>query len=265
MRGIHYRSTTLALGKTPVLGMLSVLACGCAAWVLLAPQTVIATIESSSMAVTAPDGPAYPIRIAMRGANYTGRNLEYPGYPIRLSFLPERHVTVPANPDVAERHQEEATPVSDQGEGVTTEPAARAGALPISGRTSFASAFADLFRREPEHKPVMIGGIKLLASDFNLAKADALGSALEISKPVHADGARKGEVALRIVNDTTILIDSEVVAGLLDDEANRAKVASLARNSSSGRFIEFNSLRSAGIDVRYDPIRDIVVLSSRQS
>lgn len=247
--------------------MLSILAFGCATWFLTAPQMVVATNEEASLQVAAAKGPAYPVRISLQSSHYTGRNLDFPDYPLRFSFLADKLPTVKTEAADGTEKTARDTTQDDPATSVGTGGAALSSlSTSPQSRITFASAFADLMpKRQPDKTSFSIGGISLLASDFNLAKTDSLGSALEVTKAVHANGAPKGRVALRIMNDTTILIDSEVLAGLLGDDPAKAKVTSLARKSSAGRFVEFDTLRSAGIDVRYDPVRDIVVLSSRQS
>lgn len=233
--------------------------------------------SSASPTAQAPGSAAdiYPVRVGFAQDGVEGEQaVADGGYPVRLALndLFRHSVTqAPGEPVSSLDGADRSAPTVELAQADTSSvPAPIADDL-TSATARRASAFVDAFRKygllppepAPQKAPVRnLGSTKLLAVDFNLDKARAVDNALEIRTAVHADGVTKGKVALRVVNDSTIMISSSELAGLFEDSPIRQKIGSLAK---SGQYVDFDTLRAAGFDVRYDAARDRIVMSSHKS
>ncbi|MBV1917866.1 MAG: hypothetical protein KUG65_07370 [Sphingomonadaceae bacterium] len=102
----------------------------------------------------------------------------------------------------------------------------------------------------------------MLAVDYNLGQPGLPAGVIEIMKLLHVDGVDKGKVTLRIVNDTTILVNSRQLAEAMNNQRIRKSLSAIASPYGDNSYLDFDALRAAGFDVRYDPIRDAVILAS---
>jgi len=78
-------------------------------------------------------------------------------------------------------------------------------AMPASGTVSgsdFARAFQDLVQPAGQSTR-SVGGTRLIPVNYSIDSAAGSADAIEIRKPVKANGNAAGKVSLRIVNDTT--------------------------------------------------------------
>ena len=93
-------------------------------------------------------------------------------------------------------------------------------------------------------------------------KIDSSDGSLTVEKQLIVDGVSTGEATIRIESGAQILISTTSVARALGDrtEALPRRISSALAKSTG--FIPFYELRSAGIDVAYDPITDRVTLST---
>ena len=96
----------------------------------------------------------------------------------------------------------------------------------------------------------------LLVSDFSLAGEDYSGSDLTTTKLITVDGQPRGRLKLIIDSANRILVDPNSVAAL------GPEFARIAANSDDR--MSFDTLRSMGLDVRYDAGNDRVVVSTSQ-
>lgn len=137
-----------------------------------------------------------------------------------------------------------------------------------SGRSSkgqFDTAFAD-FRRSLDNSPIGPGNAaQFIGLNYSIESLRSPANAIEVRKVVQADGIRKGKVNLRIANDATILVNSGEVVSLFRDQISDKALASLEASSDSEKYVDFDTLRAAGIDVRYDAVHDMVLMNSRVS
>ncbi len=110
---------------------------------------------------------------------------------------------------------------------------------------------------------------EVLALNYNLVsleaapeKIDSSDGSLTVEKQLIVDGVSTGEATIRIESGAQILISTTSVARALGDrtEALPRRISSALAKSTG--FIPFYELRSAGIDVAYDPITDRVTLST---
>lgn len=101
----------------------------------------------------------------------------------------------------------------------------------------------------------------LMKVHFDLAGQSGASGGFSVRKPLIANGVAYGDVELRIMGDTRIFVNANQISGLLADRGERGAAA--VRKAAGGNgFVEFDDMRAAGIDVRYDPVRDRIVLST---
>jgi hypothetical protein len=97
---------------------------------------------------------------------------------------------------------------------------------------------------------------------FDLADGDDRGGgAIEIRKAVRLNGADAGLATIRVSEASTLQIAPAELGGLLA-RAGRADAAALLGGSAAeGAFVDFEDIRSQGIDVRYDAPSDRVLVA----
>lgn len=101
--------------------------------------------------------------------------------------------------------------------------------------------------------------------EFDLADpgANEGGSAVELRKPVWLIGAEAGAAAgnatIRVGADSTLAVSAGELGALL----TRAGRGDLARqiNGLGGGYVEFDTLRRLGIDLRFDAAADRIVIA----
>jgi hypothetical protein len=101
-----------------------------------------------------------------------------------------------------------------------------------------------------------------LAIQFDLGdpnKSTDGGSAIEVRKAVRLNGADAGDARIHIDASSTLSIARDELDRLLARSGRRELMSQL---SSAGRFIRFEEMRRHGIDVRYDPVSDRVLVET---
>jgi len=211
----------------------------------------------------------FPLGLAERLSSSGGSHgVTVQAYPLRISFKEVNEskgdiVAQPSPSDAADENVfETEDPVLPE-EGAATPPAVPALKRLADGQ--FARAFADFAKSGVGETYPKTGTADFLRLTYDIEKPRSTSDSIEVKKLVQADGVKKGKVGLRIVNDTTILIDSGAVVSLFGDHISKKTVASLASSSDADKYVDFDTLRAAGIDVRYDAVRDMVLMNSRAS
>lgn len=176
---------------------------------------------------------------------------EHPGYVQRyaLSDIPETVVS-----------RGGSFAVADAEEGAE-EPLSGAALAEDGARTSnLLHSFRDLERwDEGRASPRVSGnsasGLPLINVDFDLARQGAQPGDLAVTKEVMLDGRRLGSVNISIDQASGLYIAGDDLARLLPGEFRSAV------QSGSG-LRSFEQLRAGGIDIRYDPVRDVLQIST---
>ena len=183
------------------------------------------------------------------------------GYPLRVA-LP---AAAPLTEEEVSRLIEEHGAISKvDPKDLPERPAEFQNSPPASRRNS--AAFNDAFRdmvKKPDPKPGEILAVDYNLAELNPVKADVDPSdgSLTVQKPLFVNGVSSGAATIRIESGAQILISTSSVAKALGDRAEtlpRRISSALAKGSG---FIPFYELRSAGIQVEYDAVRDRVSLS----
>lgn len=105
--------------------------------------------------------------------------------------------------------------------------------------------------------------------EFDLAQVDsapsALHQAIELQKPLQAGGMALGNVDLRISGSSTIEIRLSSILTLLQDQMEPELYSRLSTANSAGAYVTFADLRAAGIRINFDPVRDMLTMSTDAS
>lgn len=100
-----------------------------------------------------------------------------------------------------------------------------------------------------------------LVIQFDLADAAESwvgGSAIEIRKAIRVNGADAGDASIHMNASSELSIAREELGRLLAGSGRQELVGKLG---SGGRFVSFDEMRSHGIEVRYDPVSDRILIS----
>ena len=183
------------------------------------------------------------------------------GYPVRL-IIPEPFEPMVRRP-----------PPVLLGENVELVSAALAEAEDLRGRApegnalrnapdAFEKAFGSAPSRvasrvdlKPIPKPDKTGMLKI---DFDLQGGAQSSRAIAVDKPVAVGGNSGGKLAIRIDGAAQIFANRGQVASLI--EAQDAATANKVRTASTDEFLSFTQLRDLGVDIRYDPSADRIVI-----
>ena len=92
--------------------------------------------------------------------------------------------------------------------------------------------------------------------NYSLAGGAAAGDAIEVEKPVTIGGEAAGRIALRIDGNAKVFVAGRELSALIAANAGAAAVPKALGDD----FVSLESLRAMGIGVRYDAIRDRLVL-----
>lgn len=101
----------------------------------------------------------------------------------------------------------------------------------------------------------------LLAVRFDLADPGAFdgGSAIEIRKAIRLNGADAGQAPIHVDASSRLSIAREELARLL---AGSGQQGLSERLGTGERFVSFDEMRRQGIEIRYDPVTDRVLVST---
>ena len=173
-------------------------------------------------------------------------------YAVRI-VLPRSSSDAVAQTPSARRAPTEAIAQDTAGPGaaVDPEPASRiAGAVPALAEK--AAADAPSVKRVAAARRVA-GVIPL---NYSLAGGASAGDAIEVEKPVTIGGEAAGRIALRIDGNAKVFVAGRGLSALLAAKAGAAAVP----KGLGDDFVSLENLRAMGIGVRYDAIRDRLVL-----
>ncbi|MXP41625.1 hypothetical protein GRI75_08215 [Altererythrobacter soli] len=100
-----------------------------------------------------------------------------------------------------------------------------------------------------------------LAIKFDLADTTGSrvgGSAIEIRKAIRLNGADAGDARIHVDASSTLSMAREELGRILVKSGRQELIGQLG---SGGRFVSFDEMRSRGIEVRYDPVLDRILVS----
>ena len=96
----------------------------------------------------------------------------------------------------------------------------------------------------------------VIALNYSLAGGAKAGDAIEVEKPVTFGGADAGRIALRIDGNAKVFALGSRLAAIIAAQSGQAAVPEGLEKD----FVSLEALRALGIGVRYDAIRDRLVL-----
>lgn len=177
------------------------------------------------------------------------------GYPVRL-IIPEPIVEIARRP-----------PPVLLGENVALVKAALAekGDPGLRPLRSEAGAFERAFGEAPQRTaraaqfapPPAPGRSGMLDIDFNLKGGAQSPRTITVRKPVAIAGAASGNLSLRIDGAARIYANKAEVATLLEGRSDKSE---RIRTASGEEFVSFDQLRDLGVNIRYDPSADRIVI-----
>lgn len=115
----------------------------------------------------------------------------------------------------------------------------------------------------PAPRPTERGGV--LAVDFDLSRPyesgpeSGDGSPIEIRKKVVLNGKEAGSAQLRVGAGSTISISRDALTRLLEQSGRAEMSQQIGQGTAS--YITFEEMRRQGIDVRYDPLSDQILVA----
>ena len=179
----------------------------------------------------------YPVRIAfadIEQAQSARRQVAGPAFTLLAGDDPHAIETetadVPARKEDAGKRPE-----------LTALPSASAAAPPLTSED----------RTPPVRRFQIAGGHEVMEMDFHLARAAPLG-ATQISKDVFRGGKRIGQVDMTVDGGARIFVSRESLQALFPDALRGAAMG-------DGTTIPLAVVRDHGIDLRYDPVGDVMV------
>ncbi len=101
----------------------------------------------------------------------------------------------------------------------------------------------------------------LLDVNFDLNAPGRLGgAALDIRKDVRFNGTDAGKATIRVGNGSALFIARDDLRTLLV-AAERTDLAENLSDSADGSFVGFDEVRQNGLNLRYDPLSDRILIS----
>ena len=179
-------------------------------------------------------------------------------YPLRVAL-----------PDATALPSEELASLIEEHEAASGEVTM---APPSNGRR-FAAAFGSGAFGDDRQLPKLAPPVNLkpgefMPLDYDIGtlkpakeKLDRGDGSLTVSKPLLVDGVSAGSASIRIEDGANILISTAAVAKALGPKADALPTRITRALASGNGYIPFYELRSAGIAVEYDPVRDRVSMS----
>lgn len=164
------------------------------------------------------------------------------GYAVRF-VLPDAHRSAPlaATPAAREAPLAEITETSDAGDDPASAPLAAASTLPVP----------TVARTSPRSK---VPGV--IALSYSLTGGAEAGDAIEVDKPVSIAGTDAGRVPIRIDGNAKVYAQGKRLAAIITAQSGENAVPS----GLGEDFVSLEALRALGIGVRYDAIRDRLVV-----
>ncbi|KLE34945.1 hypothetical protein [Aurantiacibacter luteus] len=102
---------------------------------------------------------------------------------------------------------------------------------------------------------LLADGREVIRTDFDLGSATLARVGLEVRKPMTIDGRGVGEVAITINDASRLYISATDLRRVLPGDL-------AARVVDGDRFVAFDALRQSGIVIRYDPVSDVLQVST---
>lgn len=105
----------------------------------------------------------------------------------------------------------------------------------------------------------------MLAVDYDLSRpyesgpSSGDGSPIDIRKKVVLNGRDAGSAELRVGTGSTISISRDALSRLLDQSGRQELARQVGQDTAS--YITFEQMRRQGIDVRYDPVSDQILVA----
>lgn len=122
-------------------------------------------------------------------------------------------------------------------------------------------AFKTALVEKRSGREVAASDLGILSVPYNLPESRDRTGGVAIRKPVFAEGVRLGLIDLRILDDRRILVDAERFSEVLSAaKGTSAAITHKTRQMTS--FVDIDELRAAGLEIRYDPVRDSLVLGT---
>jgi len=126
-------------------------------------------------------------------------------------------------------------------------------------------AFERAFGNTPERAPRRItlaptpkpGKSGMLDIDFSLNGGANSAKTINVRKPVAVAGSASGNLSIRIDGAAKIYAKRTEVASLLEGKSDKSE---RVKTASSEEFVSFEQLRDIGVDIRYDPSSDRIVI-----
>lgn len=109
-----------------------------------------------------------------------------------------------------------------------------------------------------------IAGIDVMDVRFDLG-GNRSSDTLELSKPMVLNGKAVGKAVIKIEGATQIFLRSDAVNLVIAKAPTGTDINKLASLSEQFAFVSWQRLRETGIDVRYDPIHDRILVKSLTS
>lgn len=97
----------------------------------------------------------------------------------------------------------------------------------------------------------------MLAIDFDLQGGAQSSRSIAVQKPVTVAGLASGNLSVRIDGAAKIYANRAEIASLLDGKSNKSE---RVRAASAEDFLSFQQIRDLGIDIRYDPSSDRIII-----
>lgn len=187
--------------------------------------------------------------------SFAGRGSSAAGeYPVRI-VLPALPVGTNGAAEALPAHVPAGSAEAGGEEPADTGEPAAAGGEALAGDRALAETARPVLRP---------GESGLLQVEFDLADPGAFGSgdggsAIELRKAVRLNGADAGDARIRVSGSSTLSIAREELGRLLARSGQRELIGRLG---SGGQFVSFEEMRRQGIEVRYDPVSDRILVST---
>lgn len=139
-------------------------------------------------------------------------------------------------------------------------PAAQEGARQLPPRGDVPSPH--LVRPPADAGGAPVGESRLRGLNFSIADGPDAARATSARKGFRINGAEVGTMKIQVTDMGSIRVDADDLIGAMGKSVSADAAQSLKSAAGQSSQISFEQLRSAGFDVRYDPIKDKVVINS---
>lgn len=204
--------------------------------------------------------------LAAGGLHYAGWSIDFPllpslssrfattGYPVRIALGGPRTVPPSAKSATSADLAQTAGELSAE-QGVTPLSSQMPMILPVKPEAEpGALAGSPIVLRSGAADP---GSARFLKVNYNLAQSDSE-DAIVVRKSLIVDDVESGAVEIRIAGSANLSIRSKDLIAI-GGARFKSMVEDVLRNAE---FVNFDQLRSLGVMIRYDAIKDRVLVSS---